>query len=239
MFLVGSRLVQRFINLLDTFASYTGKGGYILRVKTTEDGVEGISIIDAAGMVSGAALTLLANIPALAGLIPLANIPTILYTKGGTGLTALGAALQVLRMNAGATAIEFGTLLFGDMFYADTRFAVGSFTRDIATASGTQEITGTGFTPKSVIFFAIINIVADEYSWGVDDGTAHQVIMGYYSPSNSLTESAGASIYITIVTNAASYYGSISAFGANGFTINWTRGGTPTGTMTIKYIAFR
>ncbi len=239
MFLVGSRLVQRFINLLDTFASYTGKGGYILRVKTTEDGVEGISIIDAAGMVSGAALTLLANIPALAGLIPLANIPTILYTKGGTGLTALGTALQVLRMNAGATAIEFGTLLFGDMFYADTRFAVGSFTRDISTASGTQAITGTGFAPKSAIFFAIINTIADEYSWGVDNAAGHKVIMGWYSPSNSLTESDSASIYITISAGSAAYYGSVTSWDTNGFTISWTRGGTPTGTMTIKYIAFR
>lgn len=42
MFLVGSRLVQKFTNLLDTFSSYTGKAGYYLSVKATEDGLEAL-----------------------------------------------------------------------------------------------------------------------------------------------------------------------------------------------------
>ena len=40
MFLLGSRVVQRFISLLDTFTSYVGKAGQFLRVKATEDGIE-------------------------------------------------------------------------------------------------------------------------------------------------------------------------------------------------------
>jgi len=43
MFLVGSRLVQKFTNLLDTFSSYVGKAGQFLRVKSTEDGIEPVS----------------------------------------------------------------------------------------------------------------------------------------------------------------------------------------------------
>lgn len=38
---------------------------------------------------------------------------TVPVNKGGTGLTAIGAALQVLRTNAGATALEFATLSGG------------------------------------------------------------------------------------------------------------------------------
>lgn len=34
---------------------------------------------------------------------------TLAVSRGGTGLTSLGTALQVLRVNAGATALEYGT----------------------------------------------------------------------------------------------------------------------------------
>ena len=37
------------------------------------------------------------------------RLPTVPTTKGGTGLTAIGTANQVLAVNAGATALEFQT----------------------------------------------------------------------------------------------------------------------------------
>lgn len=46
----------------------------------------------------------------LNGVLTLATVPS---SKGGTGLTVLGTALQVLRTNAGATAIEWGTVSGG------------------------------------------------------------------------------------------------------------------------------
>lgn len=82
--------------------------------------------IATAGKVSGAALTLLANIPGGAGLIPVANIPdisaskitsgTLGYTRGGTGLATLGTSGQILAVNSGATALEYITR---DAYYAE------------------------------------------------------------------------------------------------------------------------
>ncbi len=85
-----------------------------------------LATISTAGKVLGAALNTLSGIPSGAGLIPIANIPTITTAKGGTNLTsytqgdvlyasaantlaalAKGTALQMLRMNAGATAPEW------------------------------------------------------------------------------------------------------------------------------------
>jgi hypothetical protein len=40
---------------------------------------------------------------------------TLSVSKGGTGLTAVGSALQVLRTNAGATALEFASVGSGDV----------------------------------------------------------------------------------------------------------------------------
>ena len=49
------------------------------------------------------------------GTLPVAN--------GGTGLTALGTSLQVLRTNSGATALEFGTLSAGKLLQIQTATA--------------------------------------------------------------------------------------------------------------------
>jgi len=74
--------------------------------------------------VSGANLT---NLDAtdLTGTIDSARLPTVPTTKGGTGLTTIGTGLQVLRVNAGATALE----------YAD---AAGGGGYEKLTASGPQ-----------------------------------------------------------------------------------------------------
>jgi hypothetical protein len=45
----------------------------------------------------------------ITGSIPSANIGTIPVSKGGTGLTSLGSAGQALKVNGGASALEFGT----------------------------------------------------------------------------------------------------------------------------------
>jgi hypothetical protein len=42
------------------------------------------------------------------------DLPTIPTTKGGTGLTSIGTANQLLRVNSGATGLEFATVASGD-----------------------------------------------------------------------------------------------------------------------------
>ena len=118
------------------------------------------------------------------------------------------------------------------MAYADTRFKLGTFTRDISLASGTQEVTGVGFTPKTVIFFAAINAVCS--SSGIDDGSTS------YSITHTYANAAGTgglySIFASIsATNE--YYGEITTLGSDGFTITWAKEGTPTNTLTIYYLA--
>ena len=41
------------------------------------------------------------------GALPTGNLPTIPVNKGGTGLTSLGTANQVVAVNSGASALEF------------------------------------------------------------------------------------------------------------------------------------
>jgi hypothetical protein len=45
----------------------------------------------------------------LTGSVPTTNLPTIPVSKGGTGLTSLGSAGQAVKVNSGASALEFGS----------------------------------------------------------------------------------------------------------------------------------
>lgn len=68
------------------------------------------------------------------GALPTGNLPTVPVAKGGTGLTSLGSAGQVVQVNSGASALEFAAASSGKvlgsavLFDSDTRvtFSVGS-----------------------------------------------------------------------------------------------------------------
>jgi len=49
----------------------------------------------------------------LSGTIADARLPTVPVTKGGTGLTSLGSANQVVKVNSGGNALEFGAVAGG------------------------------------------------------------------------------------------------------------------------------
>jgi len=79
--------------------------------------------------------------------IPEANLPTIPVAKGGTGLTSLGTAGQVVQVNSGATALEFATASGGTNVQMD----YGYFTNTGATITTTTTThNDTGFGVLSV-----------------------------------------------------------------------------------------
>ncbi len=117
------------------------------------------------------------------------------------------------------------------------RFKVGSFTRDVTTASGNQAITGVGFVPKAIIILATINATA-AMSVGFSDGTTHECLRDLvglgantYGPATNL---------INLLVDGSNFTtADLSSFDSDGFTIAWTKTGSPTGTATLYYLALR
>jgi hypothetical protein len=113
-----------------------------------------------------------------------------------------------------------------------------SFTRDTATASGFQGVTGVGFRPKFVKFFGTQGGTS-KACWGADDGSRPRVVADNHGDTaDTYAELDTDSLYF-VQTSTAQYFGHIDSFDADGFTIDWTRSGTPTGTVNIKFVAFR
>ncbi len=123
-----------------------------------------------------------------------------------------------------------------DLTLAETRFKVGSFTHDISVA-GTQTITGVGFKPSYVSFVAAVP-ATKLYSTGMDDGT-NAITIGTDANDGNQYIDTPKSIYMinNIVTAVSQAH--ITTLGSDGFTITWNIGGTPTGTATIIYTAYR
>jgi hypothetical protein len=105
----------------------------------------------------------------------------------------------------------------------NTRIIVNTLSRLSSSGTGTQSITGLGFTPRIIkIQTAYISSTDWSLSFGNYNGTTQYV---YYTFPNGT--STGASVvqnYIIRVTNDAwvsMTRASISAISQDGFTINW------------------
>lgn len=117
-----------------------------------------------------------------------------------------------------------------------TAFKVGIFTRDMTLASGSQSITGVGFKPKlitctSSLGAGTVYASAD----GISDGIANSC-MELYGAGGFYIQG----FFLIMHTTPADYQSAIVAsLDADGFTLTWTKSGTPTGTGTIIFAAYR
>lgn len=175
-------------------------------------------------ILSANQLVSLAGILSTAGVIPIANIPSIPNSSLTAGVGTGNNNIVALNGSGQLPAVD------GSLVTNATKLKIGSITRDVTAATGSVAYTGIGFRPKVVIF---LSVLSPTFSLGWDDGTTP--LNMYYSSSADV---AG-TISIRIGDASFSNYQSatISAFGADGFTLAWVKTGTPTGTATINYLA--
>ena len=106
--------------------------------------------------------------------LTLNNIGGVLgISKGGINLTALGTANQLLRVNAGATALEYFTPTYG----SGTVTSVGLTSSDV-TIGGASPITGAGTFTISLINSKITGQLLTGYVSGAGTISATDTILG-------------------------------------------------------------
>ena len=118
------------------------------------------------------------------------------------------------------------------------QFNVNTFTRDTATASGTQAITGVGFKPKYVMFWSVKNASTAASLNGYDDGTTAACLQDS-GTADTYTFQSAESLSTTELGTSNVYKGHITSLDTDGFTITWTKVNTPTGNVTNYFTAFR
>jgi hypothetical protein len=99
-----------------------------------------LSALNATNLTSG-------TVPSARLSLTSSDLPTVPTTKGGTGLTTIGTASQVLRVNSGATGLEYGTVTS----------KIGQVLQTVKSSvfTTTNGVSGTGFTAVTGLSQAI------------------------------------------------------------------------------------
>jgi hypothetical protein len=165
-------------------------------------------------------------------------------------ISALGAKAIKKYTAGGKVALTAGDIQNGQplqvaydgtdmvLLAAATAPKTGQTTRDLTTASGSQAITGVGFKPRYVHIIA--NVPANAMaSIGMDDGaTASCIFNDHNAAANIWNRSTALSVFLRATSTPAQQTASISSMDSDGFTLNWTKTGSPTGTANIFYTAY-
>lgn len=88
------------------------------------------------------------------------NVP---FNKGGTGLSALGTAGQVMKVNAGATALEYGNVAWTEVTGKPTTITAAGFTdvsttnvnNSVARRDGSGYLTATHYIAKDTTHYNV------------------------------------------------------------------------------------
>lgn len=174
------------------------------------------------------------------GSISLVSSSTSDITVVSTGTTpiitavnaATGGSNKILRLDAsGKIPALDGSLLtalsVGKVF-------VGSTSRTINATSSNVSITGVGFQPKILVFFSCLDGKAS-WSNGIASSSSTQSI---YVLANSATTTGSQNAVDVGDDPSNKSAATVGSFDSDGFTLAWTKTGSPTGsTAIVRYLA--
>ena len=173
-----------------------------------------------------------ANLTGFKGLQALTLQPgDVLYASAGGTLARLakGNDDQVLKLVAG---LPTWSAAGGGL----SNFASGTFSNNMTDPPGVQAITGVGFAPD-LVFFTWQH--ADTFfGHGIDAGVGRYGYMHYGGVIQN--HSTSNSIVLWYVNASRKYEGKISSMDADGFTITWTKTGSPSNLpFTVGWCAIK
>lgn len=153
--------------------------------------------------------------------------------QGASALAAADITIgQVVEIVYDGTQFQFSNSgQSGGSFYT------GSTTRNLVTASGTQAITGVGFRPKAVFLIAGVS-GTNAFSAGFDNAVNSS--SGYNQIAGGGLWSVSTPGSVSLITGLSDQQvASVSSMDIDGFTLNWSKTGSPTGIATVTFLAMR
>lgn len=233
-----------FSNITETIvmnakAINEAKGSDIASATTTDIGAATGNFVDVTGTTTitglGTVQAGVRRVVRFTGILTLTHHATSLILPTGANITtAAGDTAEFFSLGSGNWVCASYQRKSGQPLAGGLQVKVGSFTRDLTTASGTQAITGVGFTPKAVLFLGVRDGGLLDTK-GVDTLAAANCILQGYDSNQFL--GAAYSIYFYHGSEVDRQRALITTLGADGFTLTWTKDGSPTGTGTVVYLA--
>jgi hypothetical protein len=158
---------------------------------------------------------------------PMSAIGDMIFSSDALGTPArlaAGLANMKMFMNAAGAAPSWGT-----------GYKFNSFARDMAAASGAVSYTGVGFKPSSILF---IFLVQGTPSGGIAMCGPDRIVRGVGTTISTTVWYAMDNVS-GFHSNGGRHDGAVTSYDDDGFTLTWTKTGSPTGTIWIYYLAMR
>jgi hypothetical protein len=114
---------------------------------------------------------------------------------------------------------------------------IGQFDHDVSVDSA-QGVTGIGFRPSSVIFLANVNTGGGNASIGFGNLTQDKCIMNVNEQTPDAWSRATVSAFVMLGAAAENSF-TVTSLDIDGFTVTWSKSGTPTGTARTMFMAFK
>lgn len=209
---------------------------------TSVNGQTGTVSLSAADVGAAAAVHTHAAGDITSGTFSTDRLPTVPVTKGGTGLTALGAANQYLKVNAAGDGLEYGALTSPSLTWGsitgtlsnqadlqaalDGKTSASSTTTSIAgipfkTWNNTASTGSIAFGYSSTTTIGSYSLAIGQYAGGAGTGTMNTYV-GNASGNNLSATSAGGRTFVGYAAGnqstaaEATYIGKSAGSGANG-----------------------
>jgi hypothetical protein len=147
-------------------------------------------------------------------------------SSGAFTRLAKGAANTKKYMNAAGTAPEWSAGVYSVRA-----------TKDIST-TGDVSHTGVGFKPSSIICFSGTPVVAQQCV-GFTTGVSNQYAQAFVPTSGVWQHYPSSFILLYLTSSSNNAVGVLKSFDTDGFTITWSKTGSPTGTADLYFLCFR
>ena len=132
-----------------------------------------------------------------------------------------------------------GTVAYGDASPStSSAVEVKNFNRDMTAASGDVEYNLAGaFQPNFIVILGIAGAADNSCCIGFTDGTSLMNLFCYLATTTAWRISTNKIVDVWPTYNSAGQQAVLKQFDADGFTLTWTKTGSPTGTATFTYLA--
>jgi len=115
---------------------------------------------------------------------------------------------------------------------------VTSATRDLTAASGTVAYTGVGFKPTSLRILSFASGGSPGiYGNGLSDASRASQVVAYTSDTGVIISATNRVVLYSDLATANQQSASVSSYDSDGFTLSWTKIGTPSGTLNLFIFA--
>lgn len=185
-------------------------------------------------VLNGSFTTIRDNDCSIPTAIPLINVSSPAISTVITGNRLNSTAATTARItNASSTTIT------AENDPEAPTVAIGSFIRNLGTASGSVTISGLGFRPTSVDFFGAVNTGQERFYGSAGVGVGIQNIC--MATDNTGANTSHSECIRILRTNTSNMQTAVvSTFTNDGFTLAWTKTGSPPANdLVVNFIARR